>query len=74
MKLYNDDDDDHYIVCISLLNRKLHMICDVQVDSWAQVEEPAPQQKDTSSCGVFALKVKKSKQINNMFIHCQVYM
>ena len=56
MKLYNDDDD--YIVCISLLNRKLPMICDVKVDSWAQVEEPAPQQKDNSSWGVFALKVK----------------
>ena len=56
MKLYDDDDDN--IVCVSLLNRKLLMICDVEVDSWAQPEEAAPQQKDCSSCGVFALKVK----------------
>ena len=56
MKLYDDDDD--YILCVSLLNRKLLMICDVKVDSWAQAEEATPQQKDCSSCGVFALKVK----------------
>ena len=48
----------YYIACVSLLNRKLLMICDVEVDSWGQEEEPAPQQKDCSSCGVFALKVK----------------
>lgn len=38
--------------------RKLLMICDVEVNSWAQAEEAAPQQRDYSSCGVFALKVK----------------
>ena len=62
-KLYDDDADDdyrhyYYIACVSLLNRQLLMICDVEVDSWGQEEEPAPQQKDCSSCGVFALKVK----------------
>ena len=71
-KLYDDDDDDDcYIVCVSLLNRKLLMICDVEVDLWAQAEEPALQQKDCSSCGVFALKLKQSKQIRDIFIHCQ---
>lgn len=41
------------------------MVYEVNVDSWAEEEELAPQQKDNSSCGVFALKVKFTRQIRN---------